>query len=50
VGGFRSVVEGVPADGAAALLIVENQFTDSGREVRPLPLPFLAPGSGSVVG
>jgi hypothetical protein len=38
--GFRSVVEDVPADGAAALLIVENEFTDSGRQARPLPLPF----------
>ncbi len=30
----------VPADGAAVLLIVEND-TDSGREMHPLPLPFL---------
>ena len=43
-------IEDVPADGAPALLIVENQITDSGREVRPLPLPFLGPSSGSVVG
>jgi hypothetical protein len=40
----------VPADGAPALLIVENEFTDSGREVHPLPLPFLGPSLGSVVG
>jgi hypothetical protein len=50
VAGFRSVVEDVPADGAPALLIVENEFTDSGRQVRPLPLPFPGPGSGSVAG
>jgi hypothetical protein len=48
--GFRSVVEDVPADGAPALLIVENEFTDSGRELRPLPLPFLGPSLRSVVG
>jgi hypothetical protein len=47
---FRSVVEDVPADGAPALLIVENEFTDSGREVYPLPLPFLGPSLRSVVG
>jgi hypothetical protein len=40
----------VPADGAPALLIVENKFTDSGREVHPLPLPFLGPSLRSVVG
>jgi hypothetical protein len=50
VAGIRSVVEDVPADGAPALLIVENEFTDSGREVHSLPLPFLGPSSGSVVG
>jgi hypothetical protein len=50
VTGFRTVDEGVPADGASALLIVENEFTDSGREVRPLPLPFLGPSLRSVVG
>ena len=49
-GGFRSVVEDVPADGAPALLIVENEFTDNGREVHPLPLPFLGPSLRSVVG
>jgi hypothetical protein len=32
------------------LLIVENEFTDSGREVHPLPLPFLGPSLRSVVG
>lgn len=48
--GSRSVVDDVAADGAAALLIVENEFTDGGRQVRPLPLPFLGPSSGSVVG
>jgi hypothetical protein len=48
--GFRSVVEDVPADGGPALLIVENKFTDSGREVHPLPLPFLGPSLRSVVG
>jgi hypothetical protein len=45
-----SVVEDVPADGAPALLIVENEFTGGGRQVHPLPLPFLGPSSGSVVG
>jgi len=50
VTGFRSVVEDVPADGASALLIVENEFTDSGREVHPLPLPFLGSSLRSVVG
>lgn len=38
----------MPADGAPALLIVEDEFTDSGRQVRPLPLPFPGPGPGSV--
>ena len=33
-----------------ALLIVENEFTDSGREVHPLPLPLLGPSLRSVVG
>jgi hypothetical protein len=47
---FRSVVEDVPADGAPALLIIENEFTDSGREVLPLPLPFLGPSLRSLVG
>jgi hypothetical protein len=46
---FRSVVEHVPADGAPALLIVENEVTDSGREVHPLPLPFPGPSLRSVV-
>ena len=45
-----SVVEGVPADGAPALLIVENEFADSGREVSPLPFAFLGPSLRSVVG
>jgi hypothetical protein len=49
-GAFRSVVEDVPADGAPALLIIENEFTDSGREMVPLPLPFLGPSLCSVVG
>jgi acyl-CoA reductase-like NAD-dependent aldehyde dehydrogenase len=40
----------VPADGAPALLIVENEFTDGGREMLPLPLPFLGPSLRSVVG
>jgi hypothetical protein len=40
----------VPADGAPALLIIENEFTDSGREMVPLPLPFLGPSLCSVVG
>ena len=31
------------------LLIVENEFTDSGRQARSLPVPFVGPGSGSVV-
>jgi hypothetical protein len=47
--GFRSVVEDVPADGAPALLIVENEFTDSGREAHLLPLPFPGPSVRSVV-
>jgi hypothetical protein len=50
VAGFRSVVEGVPADGAPALLIVKNEVTDGGREMLPLPLPFLGPSLRSVVG
>ena len=45
-----SVVEGVPADGAPALLIVENEFADGGRDVRPLPLEFLGPSLRGVVG
>lgn len=49
-GRLRLVVEGVPADGAAALPVVENEFADSGRKVRPLPFPFPGPGSGSVAG
>ena len=48
--GFRSVVEDVPADGAPALLIIENEFTDGSREMLPLPLPFLGPSLRSVVG
>jgi hypothetical protein len=47
---FRSVVEDMPADGAPVLLIVENKFTDSGRKVHPLPLPFPGPSLRSVVG
>jgi hypothetical protein len=31
-------------------LIIENEFTDSGRQVHPLPLPFLGPSLRSVVG
>jgi hypothetical protein len=50
VAGFRSVVEDVPADRAPELLIIENEFTNSGREVHPLPLPFLGPSLRSVVG
>jgi len=50
VTGSRSVVEGVPADGASALLIVENEFTDSRRQVHPLPPPFLHPSPGGVFG
>jgi hypothetical protein len=49
VAGFRSVVEDVPADGAPALLIIENEFTDSGREAHPLPLPLLGPSLRSVL-
>ena len=48
--GLRSVVEDVPADGAPALLIIENEVTDGGREMLPLPLPFLGPSSWSVAG
>jgi hypothetical protein len=40
----------VPADGAPALLIVENEFTDSGGQVHLLPLPFLRPSSRDVIG
>jgi hypothetical protein len=40
----------VPADGASALLIIENEFTNGGREVLSLPLPFLGPSLRSVVG
>ena len=32
------------------MLVVENEFTDGGREVHPLPLPFLGPSFRSVVG
>ena len=46
----RSVVEDVPADGAPTLLIIENEFTDGGRELLPLPLSFLGPSLRSVVG
>jgi hypothetical protein len=38
------------ADGASALLIVKNEFTDSSRQVRPLPLPFLGSSLRSAVG
>ena len=48
--GVRSVVENVPADGASALLIVENEFADGGGELHPLPLPFLDPSLCSVIG
>ncbi len=48
--GFRSLVEDIPADGAPALLIVENEVTDSGREMHPLPLSFLGQSLRSVVG
>ena len=44
----RSVVEDVPADGTPALLIVENEFTDSGRQLHPLPPPLLGPSLRSV--
>ena len=40
----------MPADGTPALLIIENEFTDSDREMLPLPLPFLSPSLRSVVG
>ena len=40
----------MPADGAPPLLIVENEFTHGGREVRPLPLPFPGPGPRCLVG
>jgi hypothetical protein len=49
VAGFGSIVEDVPADGAPALLIIENEFTDGGREMPPLPLSFLGPSLRSVV-
>jgi hypothetical protein len=38
----------VPADGAAALLIIQNEFTDDGREMLPLPRPFFRPSLRSV--
>jgi hypothetical protein len=47
---FRSVAEDVPANGVPALLIVENEFTDSVRQLRPLPRPFLGPSLGRVLG
>lgn len=47
---LRSVVEGVPADRAPASLIIQNEFTDGGREMLPLPLPLLGPSLRSVVG
>jgi hypothetical protein len=50
VAGFRSVIEDVPADGTPASLIIENEFTDSDREMLPLPLPFLSPSLRSIVG
>ncbi len=40
----------MPADGAPPLLIVENEFTDGGREVTPLPLTFPGPGLRCLVG
>lgn len=49
-GDRRSVVEDVPADGAPALLVIENEFTDGGGEVLALPLPLLGPSSRRVVG
>jgi hypothetical protein len=45
-----TVVEDVPADGAPALLIIENEFTNSAWKVHPLPLPFLGPSLPSLVG
>jgi hypothetical protein len=50
VAGFGSVVEDMPADGAPVLLIFENEFADSGREVHPLPLPFHRPSLRSLIG
>jgi hypothetical protein len=47
---LRSVVEDVPANGASALLIVKNEFTDSSREARPLPRPLLGPSLLRTVG
>jgi hypothetical protein len=44
------VVEDVPADSTPALLIIENEFTDVGRELLPLPLSFPCPRLRSVVG
>ena len=40
----------MPADSAPALLIIENEFTDVGREMLPLPFPFLGARLRSVVG
>src|SRR4029450_1822792 len=47
---LRSVVEDMPADGTPPLLIIENEFTDGGGEMLPLPLPFFHPSLGSVGG
>jgi hypothetical protein len=40
----------VPADSAPALLIIENEFTDVGREMLPLPLSLFGPRVRSIVG
>jgi hypothetical protein len=47
---LRSVVEDVPADGAPALLIIENEFTDGSIQMLTLPLPFFGPSLPSVGG
>ncbi len=40
----------MPADGAAASLVVEHEIADGGREARSLPFPFSGPSPGGVVG
>lgn len=49
-GSGGSVVEDVPADGAPASLVVQNECTDGGTEACPLPVPFANPSGPSLVG
>ena len=43
-----SVVEDVPADRAAAALVVEDELTDGAGQLLPLPVPFLGPSARRV--